>query len=192
MTESVPASARTIPPDTGASTTATWRAASSAARDFVPTGLEELISSTTLPGAKALAIPPCHSITASRTASPSGSIVRTTITSAKSRGDPAAMDPCSLANCWLRPLSRSWTTRLKPPLARLRAMRHPILPSPTTPTAVGVTAAGALSLTSAPARPGRPMRCESRPRRPGRRNRWLTASAPRVSRLWLRRWLSPP
>ena len=68
MIESVPASARTMPPDTGASTTATWRGASSAASDLVPTGFAELMSRSTEPGASVEAIPPFHSTIASRTA----------------------------------------------------------------------------------------------------------------------------
>ena len=88
MSDSVPASARVIPPETGASIDPdAGRREVAAPAPCVPTGSDELMSSTTAPGSSAAAIPPSQPRMASRTAAQSGSIVTTTPASANERGE---------------------------------------------------------------------------------------------------------
>ena len=134
MSDSVPASARVIPPETGASITRTPAGARSCASAFVPTGSDELMSSTTAPGLSAAAIPPSQPRMASRTAPESGSIVTTTPASANDRGEVAGSPPCPAMNRCCAPASLSLTTSAKPAAARLAAIRRPMLPRPTNPT----------------------------------------------------------
>src|SRR5271165_3949589 len=137
MSDSVPASARVIPPDTGASITPMPAGARSSASAFVAIGSDELMSSTTAPGVSAAAIPPAQPRMASRTALSSGSMVTMTSASANDRGEVAGSPPCSAMNRCCAPASLSRTTRGKPAAARLAAMRRPMLPRPTNPTSLG-------------------------------------------------------
>ena len=91
MRDSSPVTARGTPPETGASTMRTPRAARSAAVLRVSAGSAELISMTSAPEASAAAIPQFSS--ASATMPPSGSMVTTTLAAAKAPGSPAATAP---------------------------------------------------------------------------------------------------
>ena len=108
-------------------------AARSAASRSVSDGSEELISTTSAPGASTVAIPQPSS--ASRTTPPLGSMVTTRSATAKAAGESAvSASGCSAANRACLAASASRTTSENPAAWRLAAIGQPMLPSPTNPT----------------------------------------------------------
>ena len=131
MMESVPASAPWKPPETGASSMATPRSASAAAKRRVSTGDIELMSSRMLPGRIASARPGSPKSTAS-TSGVSGSMVMTTSAFAAFVMEPARTAP-SATSASTAAWFRSCTAGLKPALSRFAAMGRPMTPSPMNP-----------------------------------------------------------
>src|SRR5229473_1740279 len=135
MIASVPSTARLTPPETGASTRATPRAASSAPSSRVPTGADELMSMTSEPAARPARTPsllPAVPHSTFRTVLPSGSMVTT---SALAR--PSAASEAGRAARAAKPARRagsaSPSTSSNPAFSRFSAIGAPILPSPTKP-----------------------------------------------------------
>src|SRR5690606_5074818 len=133
ITDSVPFSAPSLPPETGASSMATPRAASSPARRRVAAGATVLMSTSTLPGSRPWTAPSSPTTTASRSGV-SDTIVKTTSRpTAHSRGVAARAAPAAASGS-SRSRVRLWTVTSCPAASRRLAMGAPIVPRPTKPT----------------------------------------------------------
>ena len=132
MMLSEPSTARFTPPETGASSSATPRAARSRASFWVSTGLDELMSMTRAPASRPSKAASRPSSTACRTILPSGSMVMR----AAAPLAAALADAVASAAGWAPTKSetafceRSKTCSLKPASTRRLAIGRPIMPRP--------------------------------------------------------------